>query len=38
MMKGQYLEALAIAVNSLSGVNKDDRKNIPKAFHVMQTA
>lgn len=35
LRKGQYLEALAIAVESLNGVNKGDRKSIPDAFHLV---
>lgn len=37
LQKGQYLEALAITVECLNGVNKEDRKSIPDAFRKVKT-
>ncbi len=33
LAKGQYMEAIALAVECLSSANEDDRKNIPSAFY-----
>lgn len=36
LVKGQYLEALALAAECLNGINEEDKHNIPHAFHVLK--
>jgi hypothetical protein len=35
--KGQYLEAISIAISSLNGVNKDNRHRVPDAFYPVES-
>lgn len=35
--KGQYLEAISIAISSLNGVNKDHRYRVPEAFYPVKS-